>query len=794
MFVVQWRNLLARDDPAIGFSKRRVRTLDNHTSVRYRQTVSGLEVHASTLIVQTNTTGGVEAVVNDIMHDSEAMTSGRLSLQPATDGQAAESRAAEWMGQRYPRLKFQATRAEQVLYSPLVVGRTGDVQLTWRTEVGSPDDSSVRELILVNAQTRDIAFHHTLVFHASSRRVWDSVDDETRTENDGPTGFHDEVNRAFDYLGDTYEFYWDYCEQRDSWNDAGGTPPNGEEIAWVRYQSWSYWNPSTQLIELGPGTVTDDTVGHEFTHGVISTETMGSTYSGESAAITESLCDMFGEWIDQEYDHPTGDPNEDDDSEDWVLFEDDTSIDPNLMPWRRMDDPTQIYTNDPCGYGSHFDGSHAQPDYRPDMPTNPTQIWYGNWYVGYPNPQDSGGAHHNLGVGNKLCFLLTSGTGGQPFRGYTVSGFGRSGAASLFYKALCLYLPGACTYSDLSFGLTRAATHLNFNSVDRANIRKACEAVAISPPGELEAHWKLDEASGTTASDSAGSNTGTLHGGTQWMPTGGRVGGALSFDGIDANVALSSIDALEGKTASITAWVKPHALSGYGPILTQYEYTGGNNHGYYLCLYGGAPAFYLNDAGGSSGSVNADEWCHVAGTQDGVTLKVYVDGVFGDDFDGLNQSGINHAAYIGSSGTGNYFNGLIDDVRVYNYALSDNEIAGLSEGGNPPALVVRNASRAIVALIDVEGNLFLAGTLTSGTPQASASDEFCVQKLDGQNVVIVAIINMATGNMVIAGTQQQGVPSPSNFIVKNTSGNPVAYIDTSGNLRLAGNVYPNWDF
>jgi hypothetical protein len=641
----------------------------------------------------------------------------------------------------------------------------------------------VRELILVDARTGDIAFHHTLVFHALNRWVYDYVDKGIRSDPNhtkDPNGFHDEVNRAFDYLGDTYNFYWDHCEQRDSWNDQGG-----QLIAWVRYGTWAYWNGS--YIELGPGTVTDDTIGHELTHAVTDLE-IGSTYSGESAAIKESFCDMFGEWIDQEYNHNSSYDiqiygenktfNDDNDVDDWVLFEDDTTIPASLKPWRRMDNPTQIYTNEPNIYGQDFDGNHAQPDYRPDLPASPPVPWYGNWYTGN---QDSGGAHHNVGVGNKLCYLVTS-------------GFDIPKAASLFYEAMLL-LPDGCDYFDLYFALIQAAINKDFSLNDRLFVRAQCEAVAIIPDTEeddwaLESHWRLDETSGTTADDSAGTNDGTVSGAT-WVT--GKLNNALTFDGTNDYVSLWSLDALEGRSASICAWVKASSVADqYDPIMTQYD--DGSVEGYYLCLNYGKPTLYLNvPEAQAANSISTGDWHHIVGTYDGLALRIYVDGTLADDANEPHQSGISHTAYIGASGTGNNFNGLIDDVRVYNFALSEEEVADLAAYGEPMVFRVLNASAVPIALIDEEGNLFLKGTLTSGTVQASANDEFRVQA-GSQDV---AIIDMATGNMVIAGTShenQTDLSGAGNFIIKNWQNNVVAYIDASGNLYLKGKVCPNWDF
>jgi len=106
-------------------------------------------------------------------------------------------------------------------------------------------------------------------------------------------------------------------------------------------------------------------------------------------------------------------------------------------------------------------------------------------------------------------------------------------------------------------------------------------------------------------------------------------------------------------------------------------------------------------------------------------------------------------------------------------------------------LCLRSDSGEPVARFTNSGDLFLAGTLTENTtPTATANDEFRVQDSAGDDV---AIIDMTNGNMYLTGSVQASWEEPSgescDFIVKNSSGAAVAYIDDSGNLYLKGSVY-----
>ena len=72
------------------------------------------------------------------------------------------------------------------------------------------------------------------------------------------------------------------------------------------------------------------------------------------------------------------------------------------------------------------------------------------------------------------------------------------------------------------------------------------------------AWWKFDETEGDTATDSSGQNhSGTLIGGPQWQPSGGKIGGALAFDGIDDYIDCGSREDLNLLGAvSVSAWIK----------------------------------------------------------------------------------------------------------------------------------------------------------------------------------------------------------------------------------------------
>lgn len=328
------------------------------------------------------------------------------------------------------------------------------------------------------------------------------------------------------------------------------------------------------------------------------------------------------------------------------------------------------------------------------------------------------------------------------------------------------------------------------------------------PADRLVGWWKFDEGTGQIANDSVGNNDGQL--GTQdpeppdvrspsWMND--QIHGwCLDFD-VDAGeedyVFLDPICALKGKNVTVSAWIWADDVSaGYHPVVAQYKHEGSNYEGYLLYVKNDVPRFFLGGANPavSGVTIDAGEWYHLTGTNDGSELKIYVDGVEEGSSSSSGHTGINHDAYIGYDGDGSYFEGIIDDVHVYNYALDVFEIWD-AMSGDAPRFRVKNSSDETVAWFDSFGNLFLKGSLTKGggqtRPTATGDDEFIFKDSIGN----LMIINTTNGNMDIYGEYPVDVwPGPSEledeFVIEGPTG-AVAYINASGNLYLKGELYQN---
>ncbi|MFQ5635884.1 MAG: LamG-like jellyroll fold domain-containing protein, partial [Gammaproteobacteria bacterium] len=215
-------------------------------------------------------------------------------------------------------------------------------------------------------------------------------------------------------------------------------------------------------------------------------------------------------------------------------------------------------------------------------------------------------------------------------------------------------------------------------------IESACsnELPVVSNTSGLVVHYPLDEGGGVTAFDASGNgNDATLAQGAAWSA--GPFGDALSFDGLGAELQTGFSSHLPVYTVS--AWVRsPSApLPGppNGPVHREDNFVISWDHP--AAEFRGAMA--LSVAGewyaASFGSLAPDTWMHLAGTYDGETLRAYRDGVLITANPA--PSGPADAEFaplsVGKNATSpGYFEGDIDEVRIYNRVLSDAEIGELA--------------------------------------------------------------------------------------------------------------------
>ncbi|MCK5474461.1 MAG: LamG domain-containing protein, partial [Candidatus Aenigmarchaeota archaeon] len=227
----------------------------------------------------------------------------------------------------------------------------------------------------------------------------------------------------------------------------------------------------------------------------------------------------------------------------------------------------------------------------------------------------------------------------------------------------------------------------------------------------LVAEWQFDEGSGSVLHDSSGNgNDGTIHGGATW--TEGIKGNALSFDGIDDYVKIPYTSILNiTQEITIESSIRLKTNTSYGFILSKRN----SEYGimpYELIYHKKLNGFQFQTKNLSEHSWNfaidkeppfVDVWYHIVGVFNGSDMILYVNNkkTVGTSVNSLSTN----TAYlaIGKDGASNnqeyFFHGLIDEVRIYNRALSDEEIKAHYDAIMHPTPAYPNATKNAIILI-----------------------------------------------------------------------------------------------
>lgn len=250
---------------------------------------------------------------------------------------------------------------------------------------------------------------------------------------------------------------------------------------------------------------------------------------------------------------------------------------------------------------------------------------------------------------------------------------------------------------------TSSTTYFNGLLDDLKVFKRSLTSMEISTLANLDAsnnllsHWAFDENSGTVAVDSSGNQfNGSLLNGPIWSS--GMKGNSLKFDGIDDRVDVGSYAALEMGIGdfSVSTWVKMGSNQLPYPTILAKGGTSNTNAGYWFYISGQKIKFVFGDGNQristSSNTVNVmdNTWHHIAVTVDRDGNAVYyVDGVNSGTYDvssfnGKDISNPSRVLIIGTTGgSTSLMNGYLDDVKMFNKSLSQNEIVDLMQLSSP---------------------------------------------------------------------------------------------------------------
>ena len=252
---------------------------------------------------------------------------------------------------------------------------------------------------------------------------------------------------------------------------------------------------------------------------------------------------------------------------------------------------------------------------------------------------------------------------------------------------------------------------------------------------DLIAHWKMDDGGGDTVGDSSGNGHDGTRNDAAWDT--GKYGGALKFDGDQDYVGVPYTEALAPtEQISVCAWAYRADWAGYAAdarIVCKVEsggyrlgmndtsFLGSGNIGFMVRRNGTYGVATTPLSGLSAG------WHHFAGTYDGRRTRFYVDGApvstddagtdYSIEYSNDNALFLGAEASAGATPTAGYwFDGFIDDVRIYKRALSDDHISALADS---TPVVAAGPDQEIV-LPDNDVDLF-GGAFDDGYPDPPAA-------------------------------------------------------------------------
>jgi Zn-dependent metalloprotease len=284
-----------------------------------------------------------------------------------------------------------------------------------------------------------------------------TIYDEQNTENlpgklvrgEGDPATNDvEVTEAYDYSGDTYDFY-NRVFSRNSVDDKGFRLDSS--VHYSQQYDNAFWDGRQMIYGDGDGelfnrfTISLDVIGHELTHGVTQ-YTAALEYSGQPGALNESMSDVFGSMVKQ------WKLGQSVDQADWLIGAGLLTPQVKGVALRSMKDPGSAYDDPQLG-------KDPQPKFMKD-------------YVN--TTDDNGGVHINSGIPNYAFYLAAAAIGGNSWE--------KTG--KIWYETLTKRLTPTSNFQAAADGTVSAAGDLfGASSAEQKAVTDAWTKVGIAPTG-----------------------------------------------------------------------------------------------------------------------------------------------------------------------------------------------------------------------------------------------------------------------------------------------------------------------
>jgi len=377
------------------------------------------------------------------------------------------------------------------------------------------------------------------------------------------------------------------------------------------------------------------------------------------------------------------------------------------------------------------------------------------------------------------------------------------GSKSVVNSSSSLYISGDGNNHAYFHGLIDEAAVYN-TALSAGEIQKHYTDVqTTTTPSGLVSYWKLDEGSGTTASDSADSNPGTVNGAV-W--TTGIIGNALSFDGVNDHVLVPDAANLDlTKQFTLEAWINPASVvaSSFGAAIISKVGGAAGNNGYQFGLMQGSKQVFCNfNAAGEPWPTNqllaspaqpipVNKWSHIACTYDNSVLRAYLNGALIGSKTIGSKSVVNSSSDLVISGDGNnhgYFHGLIDEAAVYNTALSAGEIQKHYADGQTTTIPTGSVELTIPEVSGTQGGDVTVPINISDAANVAGADITIVYDENVLTVKEVKTTTLSSSLSLVANTNTPGeiIIRTAGSSIASGSGSIIDMIFTIGSSVASG--------
>ena len=341
-------------------------------------------------------------------------------------------------------------------------------------------------------------------------------------------------------------------------------------------------------------------------------------------------------------------------------------------------------------YNPNFNYTNQNYPFEPDWQFG-AQRWnngsYASDYVHFFFGQMDDIAIYNRALTQEEITALYNGT-------TAISGCTNSTACN--YNASATQDDGSCTFPNQTY-LNCAGTCINDTDGDGiCNELEVPTTPAYLPTNGLVGYWPFN---GNANDESGNGNHGTVNGATLTADRNGNANSAYSFDGVANHVNIPFNNLWRGNEVSISAWIKKgESFNNQRIVIGQ-----SNGRPQLVCNSDFTPGFdnaafqFKNNSNGfthAAGNLNIlnGDWVNLIGVYSSSNIWIYVNGVLDnmishdDIFDNCNQTPMQVGAFNTSGGCGDGFGisqaflGLIDDIAIFNRALTQEEITALYNG------------------------------------------------------------------------------------------------------------------